>query len=127
MSTGYADVMARVLISMSDELLERVDREAERCGVTRSAFLRTAAQRELGWPDPAVLDPLVEAGQAVVRDRLPESCGGYELPGLRAGGFLALDVRASSALTRELVGWQPTHPRLIDDLERGHYFGESPA
>ncbi len=43
------------------------------------------------------------------------------------GGFLALDVRASSALTRELLGWQPTHPGLIDDLEQGHYFGESPA
>ena len=39
------------------------------------------------------------------------------------GGFLAADVPASSALTRELVGWQPTHPGLIDDLEAGHYFG----
>jgi hypothetical protein len=25
-------------------------------------------------------------------------------------------------LTRELVGWQPTHPGLIDDLNQGHYF-----
>jgi hypothetical protein len=38
------------------------------------------------------------------------------------GGFLAADVPASSALTRELVGWQPTHPGLIDDLDAGHYF-----
>ena len=37
-------------------------------------------------------------------------------------GFAALDVRASSALTRELVGWEPTHPGLIEDLEQGHYF-----
>ena len=37
-------------------------------------------------------------------------------------GFVALDVRASNALTRERVGWQPTHPGLIDDLEHGHYF-----
>jgi len=36
--------------------------------------------------------------------------------------FLAADSPASSALTREQLGWQPTHPRLIDDLERGHYF-----
>jgi nucleoside-diphosphate-sugar epimerase len=36
--------------------------------------------------------------------------------------FLALDVPASSALTRELTGWQPTHPGLIEDLEKGHYF-----
>ena len=37
-------------------------------------------------------------------------------------GFLAADSPASSALTRELLGWQPTHPGLIDDLEEGHYF-----
>lgn len=42
-------------------------------------------------------------------------------------GFVALDVRASSALTREQLGWQPTHPGLIDDLEQGHYFGEPAA
>jgi hypothetical protein len=28
-------------------------------------------------------------------------------------GFLALDGPASSALTRELLGWQPTHRGLI--------------
>jgi len=38
------------------------------------------------------------------------------------GMFLAADVPASSALTRELLGWQPTYPGLIDDLEQGHYF-----
>ena len=38
------------------------------------------------------------------------------------GTFLAFDVLASSTLTRELVGWQPTGPGLIDDLEQGHYF-----
>jgi len=41
--------------------------------------------------------------------------------------FLALDSPASSALTRELVGWQPTHPGLIDDLDQGHYFHPSSA
>jgi nucleoside-diphosphate-sugar epimerase len=38
------------------------------------------------------------------------------------GGFLGLDAPASSARTRELLGWQPTHPGLIDDLDQGHYF-----
>jgi nucleoside-diphosphate-sugar epimerase len=37
-------------------------------------------------------------------------------------GFVAADSPASSALTRELLGWQPTHPGLIDDLDQGHYF-----
>jgi len=39
------------------------------------------------------------------------------------GGLVGLDVPASSTLTRELLGWQPTQPGLVDDLEKGHYFG----
>jgi nucleoside-diphosphate-sugar epimerase len=38
------------------------------------------------------------------------------------GAFVGLDVPASSALTRELLGWQPTQPGLIADLDQGHYF-----
>jgi nucleoside-diphosphate-sugar epimerase len=38
-------------------------------------------------------------------------------------GFIGLDSPASSALTRELLGWQPTQPGLIEDLDKGHYFG----
>ncbi len=37
-------------------------------------------------------------------------------------GFLAADSPASSTLTRELMGWHPTQPGLIDDLDKGHYF-----
>jgi hypothetical protein len=37
-------------------------------------------------------------------------------------GFLALDAPASSVLTRELLGWQPSNPGLIEDLDNGHYF-----
>jgi nucleoside-diphosphate-sugar epimerase len=36
--------------------------------------------------------------------------------------FLALDNPASSALTQERLGWRPSHPGLISDLERGRYF-----
>jgi nucleoside-diphosphate-sugar epimerase len=36
--------------------------------------------------------------------------------------FVATDSPASGELTRELLGWQPTHPGLIDDLDQGHYF-----
>jgi len=39
--------------------------------------------------------------------------------------FLAADVPASSALTRERMGWSPVHPGLIPDLEQGHYFREA--
>ncbi|HLH13364.1 MAG TPA: 3-beta hydroxysteroid dehydrogenase, partial [Solirubrobacteraceae bacterium] len=41
-------------------------------------------------------------------------------------GFLAtfahLDNPTSSLRTRELLGWEPTHPGLIADLQDGHYF-----
>jgi nucleoside-diphosphate-sugar epimerase len=38
------------------------------------------------------------------------------------GVFFAVDAPASSELTRERLGWQPTHPGLIADLEADHYF-----
>ncbi|WP_433801175.1 SDR family oxidoreductase [Actinomycetospora sp. CA-084318] len=37
-------------------------------------------------------------------------------------GFLGLDSPASSAVTRELTGWTPTGPGLLEDLDKGHYF-----
>ncbi|MFF3405033.1 SDR family oxidoreductase [Streptomyces sp. NPDC002742] len=37
-------------------------------------------------------------------------------------GFIGLDSPASSARTRELLGWHPTGPGLIGDLDKGHYF-----
>jgi nucleoside-diphosphate-sugar epimerase len=38
------------------------------------------------------------------------------------GHILAVDQPASAALTRELLGWRPVQPRLIEDLDKGHYF-----
>jgi nucleoside-diphosphate-sugar epimerase len=38
------------------------------------------------------------------------------------GLFAGLDVAASSQRTRELLGWQPTQPGLIADLDQPHYF-----
>lgn len=36
-------------------------------------------------------------------------------------GFAAIDVRASSARTRELLEWEPTHPTLLADIDEGRY------
>lgn len=58
--------MPKVMISMPEELLERVDREAGARGTTRSTFLQEAARRELGWPDPAAIDAAVERGRAAL-------------------------------------------------------------
>jgi nucleoside-diphosphate-sugar epimerase len=41
--------------------------------------------------------------------------------------FVGADSPASSTLTRELLGWQPVQPGLIDDLDQGHYFEKSSA
>ena len=38
------------------------------------------------------------------------------------GMVLSRDQPASSALTRELLGWRPVQPGLIEDMEKGHYF-----
>ena len=35
--------------------------------------------------------------------------------------FCAADIPASSALTRERLGWEPVRPGLIADLDAGHY------
>ena len=36
--------------------------------------------------------------------------------------LLSTDMPASSIITQELLGWKPTHPGLIEDIEEGHYF-----
>ena len=38
------------------------------------------------------------------------------------GMFLGLDSPATSALTREITGWAPAGPGLLEDLDKGHYF-----
>jgi nucleoside-diphosphate-sugar epimerase len=52
----------------------------------------------------------------------PEDAGGHFA---WLAGFLAADNPASSALTRELLGWQPSQPGLIADLDQGHYFQQA--
>jgi predicted transcriptional regulator len=56
----------KVMISMSAELLERIDRAVEERQTNRSAFLAEAARHELGWPDPAVIDAALERGRAAL-------------------------------------------------------------
>ena len=41
------------------------------------------------------------------------------------GHFVALDSPASAAMTRELLGWEPTGPSLLDDLGQDHYYRQA--
>ena len=38
------------------------------------------------------------------------------------GQVLSIDQPASATLTRELLGWRPVQPGLIEDMDKGHYF-----
>jgi nucleoside-diphosphate-sugar epimerase len=53
----------------------------------------------------------------------PEEAGDYF--GFLAG-FVGLDNPTSSSHTQTVMNWHPSHPRLIDDIDEGHYFA-SPA
>ncbi|WP_375488932.1 SDR family oxidoreductase [uncultured Jatrophihabitans sp.] len=37
-------------------------------------------------------------------------------------GFAGLDNPTSNDKTRELLGWEPTHPGWVEDVQTGHYF-----
>jgi nucleoside-diphosphate-sugar epimerase len=54
-----------------------------------------------------------------------------EKAGDALGGFIGmiaqLDNPTSSARTRELLGWKPTHADLLADIAEGHYFGPTGA
>jgi nucleoside-diphosphate-sugar epimerase len=41
------------------------------------------------------------------------------------GHFVGLDGPASAAITRELLGWEPTGPSLIEDLEQDYYYRQA--
>jgi predicted transcriptional regulator len=58
----------KVMISLPDDLLERIDRAAAERRTSRSAFIQEAARRELGWSDPAEVDAALERARAALAD-----------------------------------------------------------
>jgi nucleoside-diphosphate-sugar epimerase len=67
--------------------------------------------------------PVREIAEAIGRNlNLPAK----SLPAEEFGGMLvpllSTDMPASSTITREVLGWQPARPGLIEDIEQGHYF-----
>ena len=53
-------------MTIPEDLLARIDCEAERLDWTRSDFLQEAARRQLGWPDAATIDRALDRGRAAL-------------------------------------------------------------
>jgi Arc/MetJ-type ribon-helix-helix transcriptional regulator len=58
--------MAKVLVSMPDELLEAIDVAVARRLTTRSAFLRSAVRDALARPDPVAIRAAVGRARAAI-------------------------------------------------------------
>jgi predicted transcriptional regulator len=69
--------MSKVLISVPDALLDRIDRAAKARRTTRSRFIEEAAQHELGWPSAESMDAAVERAREALA-----SVGPFESAGL---------------------------------------------
>jgi nucleoside-diphosphate-sugar epimerase len=83
-------------------------------------------------PAGSVLHAVAEEGIAM-RDIAEAISRRFELPATAIspeqagprfgfiGQFVGLDMPASSAITRELLGWEPTGPTLLEDIQTGAY------
>lgn len=91
LDVGYsADIlfrMSKVLVSIPEELLERIDRVAQTRGSSRSRFLQEAALHHLGSPNIERLDAALERG----RDALA-GAGAFESAELIRAQRLAHDA-----------------------------------
>jgi nucleoside-diphosphate-sugar epimerase len=69
-----------------------------------------------GVPVRAIAEAIGRHLNLPARSLPAEEYGGMLVP------LLSTDMPASSAITQELLDWEPTHPGLIADIEQGHYF-----
>lgn len=86
-------------------------------------------------PGGSVLHAVAEEGVATreIAEALGQCLGvpSVSIPADRAnehfdgiGLFVGADAPASSALTRALLGWEPKHSTLLEDIAAGHYPGQ---
>ncbi len=83
-----------------------------RCQFDALAFLKLGVRRDDSLPPRPARVPSVDVPVASIAPENAREHFGW------LAGFLAADVPVSSALTREWLGWQPSHPGLIEDLEQ---------
>jgi nucleoside-diphosphate-sugar epimerase len=82
------------------------------------AGTRLHAVAEEGVPTRAIADAIGRAFDlpvaSIPADQVFEHFGWI-------GGFFGADAATSSAATRALLGWTPTGPTLVDDIDAGAY------
>jgi nucleoside-diphosphate-sugar epimerase len=98
--------------------------------VYKLAFEKGAAEGMRGVRYHAVAEegvPLREIAEAIGRGlKIPAVSMSSKEAGEHFGwlaSFAGFDAPASSALTKQWLGWHPTGPSLIADLDRMRYFG----
>jgi nucleoside-diphosphate-sugar epimerase len=83
------------------------------------------AAAEEGVPTRAIAEAIGRGLGVPAKSIAPDEAGDV------IGGFLGLitqlDNPTSSARTRELLGWKPTHADLLADIREGHYFASTEA
>jgi hypothetical protein len=102
-------------------------------GVARagSADSPTKSEKDRLQGSPAVPAPKTTSPTAVLRRRgeptrsaLPGRAFAPWWRGWRRWcGFAGLHNPTSNDRTRELLGWEPTHPGWVEEVQTGHYFG----
>jgi predicted transcriptional regulator len=65
---GYTSSMSKIMVSLPDDLLERIDEEARRRSVSRSALLAAAVRRELARRDPDAVAKAIARSEARFRE-----------------------------------------------------------
>ncbi len=76
--------MAKVLVSLDDRLLERLDHEAAHRGVSRSALIADLAAKGLGEPLGPGATPRAQAALRHIRELLRDAPPGDSTPWFRA-------------------------------------------
>jgi nucleoside-diphosphate-sugar epimerase len=82
------------------------------------AGVRYSAVAEEGVPLREIAESIGRGMKIPVVSKSPDEAGehfGW------LGGFVGADIPASSALTQQRLGWRPTSPKLIDDLNQGRF------
>ena len=97
--------MAKVLVSLPDQLLRDIDAEARRRSMSRSALLAAVARRELTRREPAAV------AEAIARSEQRFRAAGR----FGAAKLVRRDDRARSELKRVLAERYEAGLALIDD------------